>query len=133
MNSPIRNNKLLREAYEAGRRQGLNEQGMMSNTNATRLPQIGGGLVGGGNQSPSMTSNNSGTAVPNYKSGRRPIVTPHSEFPNMLDVLYQQIMDNWGEIIRTSDPNQNFFFGDLNGDGVIDGADLGELLAMMGG
>jgi hypothetical protein len=123
VNSPIRNNKLLREAYEAGRRQGLNEQGMMSNTN------------GGGNQSPSMTSNNSGTAVPNYKSGRGPIapVDPIPNYPDILDTLYQQIMDNWGRNIKTSDPYQNFFMGDLNGDGVIDGADLGELLAMMGG
>jgi len=47
-------NEQLNQAYNAGRRQGLNEQGMMSNMNATSVPQTGGGLGGGGNQYPSM-------------------------------------------------------------------------------
>ena len=66
-------NEQLNQAYNAGRRQGLNEQGMMSNMNATSVPQTGGGLGGGGNQYPSMMSNNSATAVPNYRSGDDPM------------------------------------------------------------
>tara|TARA_R110000851_G_scaffold218335_1_gene371262 strand:- start:136 stop:564 length:429 start_codon:yes stop_codon:yes gene_type:complete len=73
-------NEQLNQAYNAGRRQGLNEQGMMSNMNATSVPQTGGGLGGGGNQYPSMMSNNSGTAVPNYRSGQ----PPTNLYPNFV-------------------------------------------------
>ena len=135
MNSPIRNNKLLREAYEAGRRQALNEQGMMSNnfnTNATRFPQTGGGLVGGGNQSPSNSPVN--PTNPIDPMGDR---ISESDF---MDQWLQRLLANYtqpGDDPMTYDSEDallgGYLNGDLNGDGVIDGADLGELLAMMGG
>ena len=111
-----------------GRQQTLNEQGMMSNfnTNATRFPQTGGGLFDG-NQSPSMMSNNSGTAVPNYKSGRGPGPGPRPEDDGRPGLTPEQRINNLMSAWGTDNPVY-----DYNGDGVVDGADLGILLGSNG-
>tara|TARA_R110000851_G_scaffold218335_1_gene371267 strand:- start:3089 stop:3505 length:417 start_codon:yes stop_codon:yes gene_type:complete len=130
-------NQQLAEAYQQGRRQALNEQGMMSNMNATSFPQDGGGLVGGGNQYPSMMSNNnSGTAVPNYQSGRGPIgprTVLGDPLVNPTTQTLQNIMMNWGPVPKDLLPWQQYASGDLNMDGVIDGQDLAIELGNMSG
>ena len=136
--SKIKNDRLLREAYNAGRRQGLNEQGMMSNMNATSVPQTGGGLGGGGNQYPSMMSNNSATTFPDFMQrnapGPRPNLYNGDPLVNPTSQTLQNIMMNWGPVPRDLLPWQQFALGDLNMDGVIDGQDLAiELSNMSGG
>ena len=134
MNSPIINTKLLSEAYQAGRQQALNEQGMMSNnfnTNASRFPQTGGGLVGGSNQSPSMMSNNFNTNA--SRSPRRSGREFSPSFPGTDQELQSHIdtlFSLWGTL--PADLPDWMYMYDFNGDGVIDGTDLGILLGQQG-
>jgi len=133
-------NKEIYEAYQQGRRQALNETSMMSNMNATAYQQTGGGLGGGGNQYPSMMSNNSATTFPDYMHQNAPGPRPMGPKPSDGDPLVnptsqtlQNIMMNWGPVPMDLSYAEQIFLGDLNMDGVIDGADLAIELARMSG
>lgn len=110
MNSPIRNNKLLREAYESGRRQGLNEQGMMSAFN------VPAGL--GGPRGPEVSN------LPQTGGPLAPGIDP--ELQSHID----RLLSLWGTL--PMDLPEWMYMYDFNNDGVIDGADLGILLGQQG-
>ena len=130
-------NKEIYEAYQQGRRQALNETSMMSNMNATAYQQTGGGLGGGGNQYPSMMSNNSATTFPDFMQrnapGPRPNLYNGDPLVNPTSQTLQNIMMNWGPVPMDLSYAEQIFLGDLNMDGVIDGADLAIELARMSG
>ena len=105
-NSPIRNDKLLREAYEAGRRNALNEQKGM-----------GMGPAGMSNVRPPKGG------IQTRMPGQQPPTPPAgSNWGWSGNALLNIITQNYGQ--STAPPNQYLSQVDFDGDGMIGVGDL---------
>ena len=121
--NPILNDKLLREAYQAGRQQAINEQrmGMMPAT-ATSYQQTGGGLYGGNPVSPSMGSGSMNQGMPLNRTGMnargrgmntrgRGMGTPDERalVISARDILPADLGDQWEEWLEHGDGTDDRF------------------------